>query len=128
MKRPKRHRPLLRARVDPPPGADLGQLARAAVYVPSADHKDHWIAGLPPNLRSDATRCPREISQEQAQAWLRDAIANGDVGAPWDEQPYPRMVWKRVDDTVYEARLSNAEQGWYHGYPIDRTEWPTWLQ
>ena len=64
---------------------------------------------------------------DQAEAWLQEAIAEGNVGEPWGAAPYPRMVWKRVGEEVFEARLSNAEQGWYHGYPIDKSEWPTWL-
>ena len=127
MKTPKRHRPQLRARAVAPPGVDLQKLATGARYTPSADHKDHWVAGLQPRLRSDATPCPRSVTLDQAQAWLQEAIANGDVGEPWDVHTYPRMAWKRVGDQVFEARLSNADQGWYHGYPIDEAEWPKWL-
>ncbi|MCW2754805.1 MAG: hypothetical protein JWQ32_2216 [Marmoricola sp.] len=127
MKVPKRHRAQLRARAEVPSGVDLQALADGAVYTPSADHKDHWMDGLQPRLRSDATPCPRSVTKEQAEVWLKEAMAAGNIGEPWDGQSYPRMVWASVGDCTFEARLSNDEQGWYHGYPIDESERPKWL-
>ncbi len=111
----------------PPPDADLAKLASAASYVWSAEHKDRFGPAGIPKLRSDATRCPTDLTEEQVRGWLQDAIAAGDVGGVWADQPYPQLAWKRVGDTVFEARVSNSEQGWYHGYPLDPTEWPRWL-
>lgn len=128
MRAKRRGRPLTRARVAPPPGVDLDALAARAVYQPSAEHKDHYTPGAGVRrLRSDASPCPADVSRDAAESWLRSALAAGDVGAPWDDQPYPQYAWKRVNDVVFEARLTNAEQGWYKGWPLDRTEWPTWL-
>lgn len=78
-------------------------------------------------LRSDASPCPRDVTVEQAEAWLREGLAEGDVGAPWSDQPFPQYVWKRVGQVVYEARLTNAEQGWFKAYPLDPVESPAWL-
>ena len=43
--------------------------------------------------------------------------------APW-EGGFPRDVWYRDGDTVYEGRLVNREIGSYKGYPLDKLEWP----
>ena len=55
--------------------------------------------------------------------WLREAIRQGRVGEPW-ENGFPRYVWHRGNDTVYEGRLLNREAGEYKGYPLNRDEWP----
>jgi hypothetical protein len=123
----RRRRPPLRARADIPEGLDLHELASLATYIGSAEHKDFVSPAGPPRLRSDATKCPQDLSFEVIVGWLREALESGDVGGPWQGRPFPQLAWKRIGDTVYEARLSNNEQGWYHGYPLDRTEWPTWL-
>lgn len=128
MRAPNRRRPQLRSRAIPPVGADLQVLADSAKYVWSAEHKDHLSPAGMPRLRSDATPCPKDVAGENIRSWLREAISAGDVGGPWDGKAYPQLAWKRVGPVVYEARLSNAEQGWYHGYPIDKTEWPSWLK
>lgn len=44
------------------------------------------------------------------------------------DEPYPRYAWKRVGDVVFEARLTNQEQGWFKGYPLDEPDWPDWLR
>lgn len=124
---PNRHRPLSRAKVAPPPGADLEMLAHTATYIISREHKDHLTEAGPGALRSDATPCPREVTRENAEQWLRAALAAGQVGAPWSDQPYPQYVWCRQAGTVYEARLTNAEAGSYKGYPLDASEEPAWL-
>jgi len=105
----------------------MEKLAAAATYVLSAEHKDFYTPAGPPRLRSDATPCPRDITREQAEGWLRKALAAGAVGPVWADQPYPQLAWWKEGDLVFEARLSNAEAGWYHGYPLDRTEWPSWI-
>jgi hypothetical protein len=127
MRAPKRRRQPPKERAIPLPGVDFAQLAAGAGWVWSAEHKDEVSPAGLPRLRSDATRCPTGLTEEQVLGWLKEAIAAGDVGGMWGDQPYPQLAWKRVGDTVYEARVSNSEQGWYHGYPIDRTEWPRWL-
>ncbi len=116
-----------RARVSPPPGTDLRVLAGSASYVISAEHKDYLTEAGPGALRSDASACPRGVTREQAEGWLRQALADGHVGAPWSGQPYPQYAWFRSGSDVFEARLSNAELGWYKGYPLDESEWPAWL-
>lgn len=129
MRAQKRGRPLSRARVVPPEGADLPALAARATYHPSAEHKDRYTPAVGVRrLRSDATPCPEAVTGGEAQDWLQGALAAGDVGGPWTDQPFPQYAWRRVGDVVFEARLTNAEQGWFKGYPLDPTEWPAWLE
>lgn len=127
MRKVNRRRPLGRARVSSPPGASLEALATRASYIISTDHKDYLTEAGPRGLRSDATPCPRHLTRDAAEVWLRKAIAAGHVGGPWTDDPFPRYAWFRDADTVYEARLSNSELGEYKGYPLDRSEWPSWL-
>lgn len=58
--------------------------------------------------------------------WLRAAIRAGAVGTPWEGE-YPRYVWYRDGDLLYEGRLVNREAGWYKGYPLNDDEWPPGL-
>jgi|ERR1700689_610585 hypothetical protein len=83
------------------------------------------VAG-PGNLRSDASACPRGLDFGEVEGWLREAVRDGSVSAVLDGD-FPRYAWKRVDDRVYEARLSNAGLGQYKGYPIEDHEAPGWL-
>lgn len=55
--------------------------------------------------------------------WLRKAIRKGATGAPW-EGGFPRYVWYKDGNTVYEGRLVNRELGHYKGYPLTSDEWP----
>lgn len=78
-----------------------------------------------PRPRADATICPRELTRdpERVQDWLRDAVTRGAVSALW-EGGYPRYVWYKDGDRVYEGRLVNQGLGEYKGYPIESHEWP----
>lgn len=61
--------------------------------------------------------------QQAITEWLRDAIRRGATGAPW-EGAFPRYVWYKNDETVFEGRLVNRRRGEYKGYPLERGEWP----
>lgn len=116
-----------RERIDPPADIDVGELAARASYEGSAEHKDYHSPAGPPRLRSDASPCPRDLhDQDELTRWLRTAIAAGQIGAPW-EGDFPRYVWSRQGNRVFEARLSNRSQGTYKGYPLRPDEVPPWL-
>jgi hypothetical protein len=89
-----------------------------ANYVGSPEHKV-------PHARSDATRCPAELesAQDTLTAWLRQAIRIGNIGGPV-ESGFPRYVWFRDDNRVFEGRLTNQAKGEYKGYPIGQSEAP----
>src|SRR3954463_2412129 len=121
MRAPRLRRPRKR-RIDTIPQLlDLRSLASEATYVGSPEHKDiPSYAGLPKLRKSDASCCPRELSKDRTipEAWLRDAITRGAVGAPW-EGKFPRYVWYQHEGVVYEGRLVNKDAGWYKGYPLE---------
>jgi hypothetical protein len=124
MRAPKRRRPLLRSPQPPPPGASLVDLAQRVCYVGSGEHKSYPSFAGQPRLRADASKCdPTFTDASEITDWVRRAIACGNVGAPWEGE-FPRYVWHRQDDVVYEARLVNQVLGQYKGYPLDRSEWP----
>ena len=109
-------------------GIDLDEVADRVVYVGSPEHKDVPSFAGPPRPRSDASICPREIAdKETVLGWLRLAIRNGATGAPW-ERGFPRYVWYKDGDVVYEARLVNREEGSYKGYPLKDAEWPRGIE
>lgn len=127
MRSPGRKRPQHRERVEPPAGTDLTVLATRVSYEGSPEHKDYLSAAGPAKLRSDATRCPRDLKDWRILAgWVREAVAAGQIGAPW-EGDFPRWAWIRKGQQCFEARLSNREAGVYKGYPLLPHEVPDWL-
>ncbi|HPG66156.1 MAG TPA: hypothetical protein PLO37_04865 [Candidatus Hydrogenedentes bacterium] len=108
-----------------PPGVDLSELARRVSYIGSPEHKTYPLAGSNPNLRSDASKCDKALvgREDDIAGWLRRAIGNGWIGAPWEGE-FPRYAWHRVDDVVFEARLVNRDTGEYKGYPLEEDEYP----
>ena len=126
MRAPRRRRPRKREKCVPP-ATDLDALAERVKYVGSPGHKDvSTFVGLP-RPRADASICPREYRDQQiVTGWLRDAIRSGSTGAPW-EGGFPRYVWHKEKDTVFEARLVNRGDGSYKGYPLHDHEWPLHL-
>jgi hypothetical protein len=102
---------------------DTLKAAQHCKYVGSPEHKDApSFAGLP-RPRADASICDRRLRQEDVDSWLKIAIEKGAFGELW-EGAFPRYVWYRHEDTVYEARLVNRETGEYKGYPLANDEWP----
>ena len=123
MRAPRRRRPRKRT-MCVPLDRNLDCLAKRVGYVGSPEHKDFPSFAGPPRLRSDASCCPREIKDREVVCeWLRSAIRRGAVGAPW-EGDFPRYVWYKHGDIVFEGRLVNRGNGLYKGYPLDSEEWP----
>lgn len=125
VKRPtfQRNNPKVRKVQPPPNGIDLTQVARSCRYVGSPYHKDAvGFAGAPRGRRPSASICPRDFVNRRTlvQRWLRAAVRSGHVGA-WDGG-YPRYVWHRRGDTVFEARQGSPGSGEYHGYPLEPTQ------
>ena len=111
-------------RIQPPPeGIDLAAVAESCRYVGSPYHKDVvGFAGTPRGRRPSATMCPRELAnrRELVEGWLRDAVRAGNVGA-WDAR-FPRYVWHREGNVVFEARQGSPGPGEYHGYPLEPSQ------
>jgi hypothetical protein len=105
------------------------ELAGRARYVGSPEHKSGPSFAGPPKPRGDASLCDRSLNQAQPRvtSWLRRALRQGTVGAPW-EGDFPRYVWHREGEVVFEGRLTNREAGEYKGYPLLQDEWPEGLE
>jgi len=99
----------------PPARLDLAQLGGSASYVCSPEHKDRPVGGVQPRPRPDASICDIDDAHV-AEGWVRDAIRSG-KGSDW-RAGYPRYVWHKEGQRVYEGRLTNAGKGEYKGYPI----------
>lgn len=125
MRAPQRKRPL-RREIHVPPNTDLGNVADNAKYIGSPEHRrDRRSFAGPSALRLDASQCPPEINDRRmVTGWLRDSIREGTVGGMW-EGKFPRYVWHREGDTIYEGRLTNRISGEYKGYPLSPAEWPS---
>jgi hypothetical protein len=125
MRTPKRKRPQVRSIAPVPPGVDLVHVANSARYIGSPEHKDTPSFVGAPRPRADASICDRRLAQDlnQVANWLRTAILDGHVSAYWEGE-FPRYVWYRDGNTVYEGRLVNRGAGWYKGYPLEPSEWP----
>lgn len=127
MSNPKRRR-LPNRRVCVPAGVDPEAAARQAKYVGSTAHKNAPSPAGPPGLRRNASCCPPEIAKQQQKitGWLRAAIRQGSTGDFWEGHSprFPRYVWYRHGNTVFEGRLTNQVLGEYKGYPLKRSQWP----
>ncbi|MGM0577603.1 MAG: hypothetical protein ACQEXJ_17895 [Myxococcota bacterium] len=103
------------------------QLADRVAYVGSAEHKARPVDPsfqVEPELRSDASKCPRDIDRDNAERVLREALRRRCVSQRF-ESGFPRYAWGWLDGTPYVARLTNREKGAYKGWPIEPFELPT---
>jgi hypothetical protein len=125
---PNRRRPLPRTRCQAPAGVNLTELAARAVYVGSPEHKDMQTFAGQPRPKSDSTVCDQSLAtrRDEITSWVREAIQRGAIGEPW-EGDFPRYVWHKVGETVYEGRLVNRGNGEYKGWPLRAHEWPRWI-
>ncbi len=127
MRAPSRRRPRKRV-IHVPPNTDLSDLANRVAYVGSPEHKDFPSFAGQPKRRADASICPRHIRDaDRVTEWLRAAIRRGLIDGHWDGN-FPRHVWYKDGDTVYEARLVNRGSGEYKGYPLNDDEWPRGIE
>jgi hypothetical protein len=113
--------------VGPPPvGVNLEEVAERVRYIGSPEHKDAPSFAGQKKPRADASICPRGLTQEEVQGWLRLAILRGATSEFW-EGDFPRYVWFRTGSVAYEGRLTNSASGEYKGFPLARSEWPASL-
>jgi hypothetical protein len=102
----------------------LAAAAARAEYHGSPEHKAAFSWLGPKKLRSDATPCPKHLKDpDMLTGWLRDAIRQRQCSSFWEGE-FPKYVWVRQEDLVYEGRLINQGQGNYKGYPLDPSEFP----
>ncbi|MDX9760301.1 MAG: hypothetical protein RBU27_14170 [Bacteroidota bacterium] len=110
------------------PGHSM-HVADRAMYCGSPEHKDIPSFCGQPRPRADATLCDNRLAvrQPMLQDWLRQAIAQG-CCSQFGEDDFPKYVWFKDGDTVYEGRLVNSVQGEYKGYPLSPEEWPKGIE
>lgn len=100
-------------------------VAERVRYVGSAEHKGSWSSHHNPRLRSDASECPPDLSQDLRAntEHLKRGILAKCVGRDF-EDGFPKYVWVWVDDTLYEARHIRGPMGTYKAYPLEPVERP----
>jgi hypothetical protein len=109
---------------------ELGKLAEAVKYVGSPYHR---LPGSPMGESASRTwpasnKCPAKWTFEAANRALKEAVRMGYISTE-ASNGFPRRIWYRDGETLYEARLSNAGSGEYHAYPFSsRQEWPKALK
>lgn len=126
MRAPKRRRPLPRTILGQlPEGTDCFHLASRVSYVGSPEHKSGPSFAGAPRPRADATICDAAFSArlDDIQGWLRRGLELECVGGPWEDD-FPRYIWCKVGEVVFEARLVNRVRGQYKGWQLIREEWP----
>lgn len=106
-----------------PDAASLAKASAAARYSPS-DYHCRLPDGRPRRVRAKpASVCPRQWPIDEATEALRITINKGHVSETW-EDGFPRYVWYREGETIYEARHTRGPHGTYHAYPIEAAEAP----
>lgn len=124
IKRPARPYRGKQKRVHPAP--DAAMLERAAKVAAYGENPYHCSrpGGQAPIIRAKpASHCPRWWSDAEATKTLREAIAEGRVSETWEEG-FPRHVWHRDGDVLYEARHTRGPVGSFHAYPIENSQAP----
>ena len=115
-----------------PPPADVQELAKAAQYVGSPEHKrGNWWGGQgrPPGAGGALTSRPKkqltticplhtEADREKATAWVREAILTGRFRFVEGDNLFPKHIWHVDDDGQgWLGRCVNSVQGQYKGWP-----------
>jgi hypothetical protein len=124
MRSPKRKKPLQRKITATLP-QDAEKRIAATRYVGSPEHKRTPSFAGTPRLRRDASLCDDKLARQQGSLtqWLHQALSRGCCSS-FPEHGYPKYVWYRIGDTMYEGRLVNSVSGEYKGYALTEDEWP----
>ncbi len=109
----------------------------AASYVGSAEHKVvRWWGGLPNAWdgqdgeakrpkKEHTTICRRitEQDREEASAWVRSALAAGQLKFFEGDDTYPKHIWyKDSEGQFWFGFAVNQTSGTYKGWPISEAE------
>lgn len=108
-----------------PIGVDVDRAVREVTYVGSPEHKDTKSMAGAPKLRRNAAICDRSLaeSRDTITEWVRNAIRKGLHSGDWQGN-FPKYIWHREGNVVYEGRLVTPGRGDYKGYPIDADQVP----
>ncbi|MCF8258672.1 MAG: hypothetical protein K9J06_14045 [Flavobacteriales bacterium] len=107
----------------------LEELSKIVTYVGSPEHKRSPSFAGHPRPRADASICPKELleQQDRINGWLSFAVNKGSISEEFEGR-FPKYVWHKDGDQVFEARLVNRELGTYKGFPLNPDEWPTGIE
>jgi hypothetical protein len=128
---PELKRPTLRSkqgkrkRIDPSPDRARLQAATQTAIYRSSDYHCRGAKGQPPKRRTSPTSiCPRAWRDREATDALRKALLKGHTSDVWDGE-FPRYVWHKEGEVVYEARHTRGPVGCFHAYPIESFQIPS---
>lgn len=104
--------------VPPPDGVSLEDAAEACRYVGSPYHRTMPGRSGPSRSKPRGTKCPKDLQRrpDEVERLLREAIRAGYCGA--FQGPFPGRVWRRIGQSIFEAREGSPGSGEYHGYPL----------
>jgi hypothetical protein len=66
------------------------------------------------------------MRQTDIQRWLQEEIRAGNFNDFW-VNGFPKYVWHREDDIVYQGHLMDPSRGTYKGYPLEPYQFPRGL-
>jgi hypothetical protein len=113
--------------VDPAPDPTMIAAAAARAVYAASEYHCHGSKGEAPKKRAEyASICPKRWSSEAATQALRRALTNGQVSEAW-EDGFPRYVWHKDGEVIYEARHTRGPHGTFHAYPIEKYQIPDGL-
>lgn len=120
--RRRRRNPKDRKVLPPPAEVSLAEVARKCRYVGSPYHRTIPGPAGRPVYRPGKSSCPKELQRNPrlVQCWLEDAVRRGHCGE--FERGFPRLVWRRDGEMVFEARQGTPGSGEYHGYVLEPDE------
>ena len=115
-------------RVATAPSADkLAYAAANAFYRPSEYHCP-GVGGRRLKFRpKPSSICPRGWGDDEATDAIREAIRRGNVSENWEDS-FPRYVWHRDGEVLYEARHTRGPSGSFHAFPIEEIQAPRGLR
>jgi hypothetical protein len=124
MKKPEHHRKRPRELHPSISEIDLNSLAERVTYEGSPKHKRSPKYFSNPEFRSSGSICPPVITHDlpKIMEWLRIGIQKGAISSLRGE--YPQNIWYLDGEILFEAVLTNKENGQYHGFPLEPFEWP----
>lgn len=104
--------------VPPPREVSLEVVADQVQYLGSPYHRTIPGRGGSPRNKPRGTKCPETLQKnhDRVERMLREAVRSGHCGV--FEGGFPRRVWRRLDQHIYEARQGSPGSGQYHGYKL----------
>lgn len=104
----------------------LEQLTKKVRYGGNPEHKRNpgdFNLSPPSNPRQAKTLCDEVgiFKRADALALLKEGLRRGLVSVQ-ERNGWPQNIWAVVNGRSLQAMLENAEQGTYHGYPLQEDE------